>query len=268
MFEQYIIDLRHDDAAVRYDAAQKLGALGDRRAVEYLTSALSDASAKVQYAAFSSLLKLGATEAATDMVDALLARPNSRLWDLIKLNIGMRLRHGLVYLAQTGDMALAERCTAALERDDLDEQQRALFVRLLGRTGDLHATPSLLSMLDGSTETMQVAAIEALGWLRDASVVSPLIMLLTESDRETLREVAAEALGRIGSSTAYDSLIAALNDDSEWVRRAAAVSLGELGDHRAVEPLSEALRDPSTIVQDAAFESLKKLSFDSYTTSL
>lgn len=267
MYEQWIADIRHADPAVRYEAAQKLGASNDERAVDSLIGLLTDANAKVQYAAFSGLVKLRVPAAAAPMVEMLVADFNSRVWDLLKLNIGLRLRMGLLDLVQTGDDAIMERVSAALERDAMDETQRAFLIRVLGKSGATTRVAMLLDLLNHQSEALQTASAEALGWLRDQRAVDPLIGLLGDY-RDTVREVAVEALGRIGAAAAVEVLLEMLADPNEWVRRAAVVALGELGDRRAVDPLALALQDDSTVVQDAAFETLKKFSYGSYNTIL
>jgi HEAT repeat protein len=269
MFERTIANLSHANPEIRYEAARKLGDARDERAVQPLIGALPDDNAKVQYAAFSALIKIGSTDAAAPLVNTLLARPGCRVWDLIKLNVGLRLRTGLLDLITPGDERMAEQLSAALESQSLDEPQRAFVVRLLGRTADTRLVEPLIDLLIGGSHMMQGAAAEALGWIGDPRAVSPLLLFLSEGEpSDALRELAAEALGRINDPRAVEPLIAALDDSNEWVRRAAAESLGSLGDRSAIEPLSGLLQDEIVMVQDAAFEALKKLSYGSYTTEL
>ncbi|MFO7322058.1 MAG: HEAT repeat domain-containing protein [Chloroflexota bacterium] len=263
MLEETIQLLNHADPAVRFEAAQKLGASNDRRAVAPLIDALPDDNAKVQYAALSGLIKLGDPSAAHALVDLLLSDPDSRVWDLLKLGIGQRLRSGLLDMITPGDIPLADRLAAALEEEILDEQQQAFIVRLLGRTRDTRAVDMLINRLAEDTLTMQAAAAEALGYIGDLRAVTPLLPCLS-SPSDAVREVAIEALGRLGDPRAVDPVIAALSDEHEWVRRAACVALGQLGEKRAVEPLAEALGDEFSIVQDAAFEAIKHLSDTSF----
>ena len=265
MYEQWIVDVRHTDPAVRYEAAQKLGASSDGRAADPLIGLLADTNAKVQYAAFSGLIKLRAVDAAVPMVDMLLQDFNSRVWDLLKLNIGLRLRMGLLDLVQSGDQAVVDRVLHAIDTQTMDEAQHAYLIRLLGKAGATDRVHMLIDLLGGSSEALQTASAEALGWLKDARAIEPLIGL-TGDYRDTLREVAVEALGRIGDVSAFDAMLAALNDPNEWVRRAAIVGLAELGDRRAVEPLADRLQDESTLVQDAAFEAIQKFSYGTYNT--
>ena len=260
MFEQYVVDLTHTDPAVRYEAAQKLGASKDSRAIQPLISALPDSNSKVQYAAFSGLVKLNAEEAVQPILDMLLNDLNSRVWQLLKLNIGLRLRNGLLEMIPHGDEHMTAHLVNALETPELDEYQRALLLRLLGRTGTTDRVDMLIDILLHGSPTIQGAAAEALGYLGDPDGVGPLLLFLHVNSNE-LREIATEALGRIGDVKAFDAVLAMLDDESEWVRHAAAVALGNLGDRRAIEKLSAAMNDENALVQDAAFEALKKLSY-------
>lgn len=267
MFEQLVSELNHPDPTVRYEAAHKLGASNDARAIQPLIDVLPDANAKVQYAAFSGLIKLNAYEAAEPVITMLLNNLNSRVWELLKLNIGMRLRSGLLEIVEGSRAPITDQVTSALETHDLDEHQRALLVRVIGRSDDGGSVDMLINLVVKGTPTLQGAAAEALGYIGDEQAISPLMLLVHDRSNE-LREIAAEALGRIGNVRAFEPLIALLKDENEWVRRAAVAALGDLGDRRAIEPLSEALQDENTVVQDAAFEALKKLSYGKYDMTL
>lgn len=264
MLEQAIRNLSHHDYHVRFEAARSLGTSADARAVTPLIKTLVDENSKVQYAALSSLIKLGAAEAANPIIDLLIEKLDTQVWALLKLNIGMRLRTGLLDMVQKGDLALSDRLDAVLrENDTLDELQRAFFIRLIGKTGDERRVDDLIHRLIRDPAPVQVAAAEALGWIGDRSAI-PTLLLFARSSEDTLsdnavREVAIEALGRIGDPVVLDTLIAGLTDDNEWVRRAAAEALGTIGDPSALPALADALQDESTMVQDTAFAAIKRL---------
>lgn len=264
MLERAVQNLKHADYRVRYEAARSLGTSADERAVMPLIAALPDEHSKVQYAALSSLIKLGYPQAAAPIVDLLITQLDSQVWGLLKLNIGMRLRTGLLDMVQVGDTALADRITRVLdENDTLDELQRAFFVRLIGKTGDTRQLDRLIRSLVRDPAPIQVAAAEALGWIGDGKAVQPLL-LFTRKQEDTLSdnavcEVAIEALGRIGDPVAVEPLINALKNGGEWIRRSAAEALGAIGDPAAMEALVVALRDESAMVQDAAFDAIKRL---------
>ena len=259
--ELLIEQLSHDDHTIRYEAAQKLGTMQDDRAIQSLIDALPDSNHKVQYAALSGLVKHGDTRAAEPIIAMLLIDPRNRLWELLKLNIGMRLRNGLLALVQAGDDHIADLLIAALNDEEFDELQRAYIVKLLGRTADYRVVDAFIGALtDDSSDEMRAAAADALGWINHESAIEPLIKML--GDRNTvMREIAVDALGRMGNTRAVEPLMEILDsDESEWVRRVAALALGDINDSRAIEPLAAALNDYSADVREAAFEALKKFS--------
>jgi len=269
--ELTIRELRHSSSIVRYEAAKRLGGIPASTdeaqiVIDPLIAALADSDSKVQYAAFSSLIKIGARRAVMPMIDTLINNLDSQLWALLKLNIGMRLRAGLIELVDRGDNDLSDHLHKILTTEDstLDEHQRALFIRLLGKTGDPRRVDMLISILLRNNVSLQVAAAEALGMVGDKRAVPPLMLFVRESEDtfsdNAVREVAVEALGRLGDLVAFDPLISCLSDPNEWVRRAAAEALGRLGDARATEPLAQSLQDYSPMVQDAAFAAIKQLS--------
>lgn len=270
MIERYLVQLQQGDAAQRFEAATRLSDYdvaqidasdARARAVQALIAVLPDADHKVQYAAFSSLVKLDAHEAFMPMLDVLLTQPESRVWGLLKLTIGMRLRNALLDMIPVGDAALADRLNAALDDSAMDDQQRALLVRLLGKTGDTRFVEPLIDRLVEGDAIAQGAAAEALGYIGDARALSPLMLFLNADEDERVREVAVTALGRLHDPRTYDALIGLLGDLNEWVRAAAITALAELGDRRAVEPISGLMQDEDTMVADAAFEALKRFSY-------
>ena len=201
------------------------------------------------------------------MLDLLLADPNSRIWELLKLNIGMRLRNGLLDMVRVGDSDTAEHILKHLNLSKFDTAQNAFFIRLFGRTRidprGGHTIRLLTDMLLNDQLTLRAAAAEALGYIGDDRALAPLMLTLKDESNE-LREIAAESLGRIGDPVAFNVLVERLEDENEWVRRAAVVALGDIGDRRAVEPVTNLLKDETTLVQDAAFDTLKKLSYGKY----
>ena len=101
----------------------------------------------------------------------------------------------------------------------------------------------LIKALDYQKDaSVRDAAAKALGKLKDARAVVPLIAAL-EDESTGVRREAAEALGKSGDARAVEPLIVALRDKVTDVRRDAAEALGELKDARAVEPLVAALSD-------------------------
>jgi hypothetical protein len=67
-----------------------------------------------------------------------------------------------------------------------------------------------------------------------------------------IRGTAALALGLIRDASAVTPLIQALHDEDSYVRGEAALALGRIKDERAVEPLTRALEDEDKYVQMTA----------------
>lgn len=251
--------LKHDSHKQRYNAAQKLGKQRDARAVDGLVEVLRDDNHKVKYAALSSLVKIGSTEAATPTIAALLDDLDSRLWKLMTLDIGMRLRNGLFEMIERDNTEAADLLVEALNSEKLSLHQRALVIRLIGRTGDDRLVETFIDMLMIGDETLQGAAGEALGYIGDERAIPPLLVVLEDAD-SAVREIAINALGQIGDERAADKILPMLDSGDPWTRRASATALGNLGDRRAVRKLMHMMRDDEDeAVRDAADAALTQL---------
>lgn len=256
---QLLVQLNDIDETVRFNAAQMLGKRGDAGAVDGLVSALTDEHPRVKYAALSSLVKIGSSTAAKPTIEALLNDLDSRLWMLMALDIGMRLRNGLFSMVEKTDANIADLLVNALDEENLSENQRALIIRLIGRTADNRMVETFIDMLMIGSEILQGAAAEALGYIRDDRAVPPLIIILEDADSK-VREIAIDSLGRIGNPLAGDTLLPLLDNTDEWTRRAAVTALGDLDDKRAVRKILRISReDESMVVREAADEALRKL---------
>jgi hypothetical protein len=77
-----------------------------------------------------------------------------------------------------------------------------------------------------------------------------------------VRQAAAGALGQIRDARAVEPLVTALKDQDDAVRQAAAAALGKIGDARTVEPLMAALKDKNSSVQEVAAKELIKMGYE------
>lgn len=120
---------------------------------------------------------------------------------------------------------------------------------------DVHG---LIRLMNHRNADIQWRAADALGTMGE-DAIDPLINALL--DRHiSVRLGAIEALGTIRAANSVDPLIATLNHDAEMeVKTAAALALGEVGDTRAIEPLVLALREPARYLRYAAARALDKL---------
>lgn len=238
------------DEYERYHAAEALGDVGDRRAVDPLIAALEDHHKLVRRNAGEALGKIGDVRAVDALVGAL----------------------------ETDDSGFVRACAVAplvAAFTDTDEDVRTCAAISLVKIGRPAVEP-LVGVLESRDWTARRAAAETLiklGWQPDmtargaaywevmgewgkcveigAPAVGPLFTTLTHDDMYVRRAAAAEALGRIGAP-AVAPLIAALADPQSIVRESAAEALGKIGDARGVAPLIAALEDEKRRVRKAA----------------
>lgn len=132
-------------------------------------------------------------------------------------------------MAQAGDAKYLPRLTQALKDDN--KAVRWAAVEALWDLGDPRAVPDLIEFL-GKGEGYdwgKVLALNALGAMKDAQAVPPLIRML-DNENPFLRRSAALALVRIGDERAIPALIRLLKDDEGWLRRLAHLLLLEITD--------------------------------------
>jgi HEAT repeat protein len=113
-------------------------------------------------------------------------------------------------------------------------------------------TADLVRLLSDEEPRIRRRAALAVGHVRLAEGVDPLLPLLGDSDPE-VRQMAAFALGLIGDRRARDTLVTALNDMSPIVQASAAEALGLLGDPAGAAPLGALL---SRLLQSGAVADL------------
>jgi HEAT repeat protein len=139
---------------------------------------------------------------------------------------------------------------------------RALVFRALGQLRDARAVEPLIAALADESPHVRQDAAKALGLIGDPRAIGPLIgaFRVEYGDTEdiTAWQDAAIALARLGTP-ALDPLVGALSDENGIVRAESAYALGELGDRRAVEPLVAALEDGGRQVRLEAAEALGRL---------
>ncbi len=284
---------RHKAAA----AAHALGEIGDARAVESLLAVIQEreTSYAVQLSAADALGQIGNVRAVQPLIAMLEDEKTPNLRAAVARALGQigdaravdSLRTALMGEADSGTRrAIVE----ALERiaSPADNETRiwyAVVKRDWTRLTSLgaEAVELLIASLNDTVRWKRQAAAEALGQIRDASAVEPLIAVLTDirvvSERygysdesmegasyykdvdrnQDVRQASAEALGNIGDGRAVEPLIAAL-EDNYMSGSYVAEALGQLGDARAVEPLIKALKkDDAPSRQRYAAEALGKI---------
>lgn len=139
-------------------------------------------------------------------------------------------------LGQIKDPRAIESLMAAFR--DKDRRESALSGLV---TMGSPAVDSLVAAMNDSDHDVRWESVKALGDIKDARAVEPLIAALQIKD---IQWNAAHSLGQIDDPRAVEPLIAALNDKNPEFRAQAAQSLGEIKDSRAVAPLIAVLNAP------------------------
>jgi len=258
--------LKDKSDTLRLNAAEKLGEIGDARAITPLTNLLSDKNR---------FIRLKAAEAITKITGN--ATPLMKLLDDEDDQIRLK---AVELIGETEDFTVVDALKKLLkDRNALIRKATAKSLEKIGwipKTEEelLHyliakeewdrvarfseAYRVLMEFLDDEDENVRCRVVEALGRLRDPRCVDGLIKKLSDESR-FVRWRAAEALGMIKDKRALKPLIKALEDECEFVRWKAAEALGELRDPEAIEALMRAMEDESEYVRWSAAEALWRI---------
>jgi len=238
---EQIAALQDEDWAVREDAASALGASQDARAVAPLVTLLRDSDRAVRTAAVAALTAIG--EAAVPALGICLADPD--------LNVQ---ESAASILAEIGDHRVRDSLVVALR--SLDWIVRMHAAKALGRIADAGAVDVLMPLLQDKVKAVRVEAAQALVTIGRASV--PPLLDALKHDEWVVRLHAVEALGRLRAAESVEPLLWLLfNDQDTAIREDAIRSLGEIGDARAVDFLFLAMKDGG--LRHLAIEALGKI---------
>ena len=145
---------------------------------------------------------------------------------------------------------------ACLTEPDLSVQESASAI--LASIADERVLIPLIKALRSGNWIVRMQAVNALGRVRNADAVEPLVPLLQDKVK-AVREDAAAALAVIGDA-AIPSLLKALQHEDWLVRLHAVESLGKAKSKRAVEPLLSVLfSDRDSAVREDAVRALGEI---------
>jgi HEAT repeat protein len=120
-------------------------------------------------------------------------------------------------------------------------------------------TEKLFKSLKSGKGSTRVAAIMALGEMKEKTAVDPILEILIR-DYAMAKASAALALGDIGDERAVEPLMKELKDsNSEYVKSSSAIALGKIGKESSVPYLIERLRDQKIRVKSSAALSLGRM---------
>lgn len=192
------IDLLKDpDWVVRREAAITLGEMGDERCVAPLCSALRDGDWQVREVAIEGLGQIGSP--AVELLIRLL-----RDWDVRK--------YVIVALGKIRDERVLDPLMLQLKNDEFKDDATNALVEL--------GEPSisrLVTALKDKNEMVQKQAILALGRIKSAEAINPLIDMLADKDWFT-RLTAAAALESIGEDRGREAIKPLMKDSDMVVR--------------------------------------------------
>ena len=256
--EPLIMALFNRSNETRYWAAISLGQIGDVQATEPLVYVLGNENQSVRVASGLALLAIEGAQA----VDRLVA--------LLKDSESGRRVGAAEALGRAGDARAVQPLLQALR--DSSPDVRAAAAGALGAFNDSQAieplisaladyngvvrskavnalaemgrpaTGALIAALERDDIQIKQGAAEALGEIKDARAVEPLIVAFTSQSRE-MRLASVAALLKINKSSVVEPFIQILMDKNATgdLQADAAWALGEMGDARATEVLLQAL---------------------------
>jgi HEAT repeat protein len=280
--------LKDDDYITRMCAADALGRIGDRRAVEPLIAALrnKDEHPGVRASAIEALGKIADERAIVPLIAILrIENPFPEDGDCgtgasvflttardALVEIGRAAAEPLIEELKTGPKCSRYRAAEILGYICDERVVEPLFEALkdeaeivgnssadalyhLAFNGLKDIEVQIIRAFQDGSGTVRQRLVRHTGELTDRRAVTPLIDALSDQDSD-VRANAARALGEIGDNKASDSLIKALKDEHCLVRVYSAEALGNLKEEKAVEHLIQALKDKDLNVVNCASESL------------
>ena len=267
-----IARLKDDDAGVRRAAAQSLGRLGDRRAVQPLIALLADGEAEVRRATvealsdledpaaigpIAGLLKDPDTDVKKEALNALghfdQKIPTAGIVELLD-DPSADVRHEAVNLLENVHDRSAAPAIAKLIHDQSADVREAA-INALGNLGDQSSAGIITAALSDASGDVRQQALDALENLHAPVPEATLISLMKDANAD-VREKAAQMAGNRSVVAAIPALRALINDPRKDVRETATQALGNIADPAARAALQAALNSPDPNVRRAAAEAL------------
>lgn len=221
--------VRSEHEVVRLKAVQALGSLKTPESMTVLIDALRDDDEDVRVDAAEALGALGRTEAVASLMENLVQDP-------------------------CADVKLA--CVDALSHLGAREALPVFRQLVTGRGDDLIWDEDEIYQDEwDSWLDIQIAAIRALGLMKDAEAIEPIVRAIYDPEAQELDSVCAEALGRIGVP-AVPTLGQLASSVSRRRRYHAVRALSGIDTELARDLLLKATSDEEPSVRTLAYETL------------
>lgn len=221
--------LKSKEAKTRIEAAQKLSASCDRRAVAPLSEVLKDDDALVRVAAVEALGHLGDNDSIQPLIDLI----PDKDWR-VSMALGRALCSFQTYESSEAALnALANPSSKGIA-DENDLRARCVTLVLINQLRDVRfsrkATTFLLNLLEDNRESYRKIAEQYMLELKNTRNGShELIGILKQNNNPAFRQQAAYWLGKLGIELARRALgEASVGDADARVRKTAAEALALL----------------------------------------
>ena len=115
-----------------------------------------------------------------------------------------------------------------------DPLVRAYLAIAMGATGDQYYGDKLVLGLNDESRESRLAAIQAVGMVKEQSAIGRLSEIIKSSDFQDERLAATMSLGFIGNSKSIPLLNSLLEDDEPNIRWDAAIGLAKMGEDSSI----------------------------------
>lgn len=280
---EWILQSEHKDPTLRDEAAQALGDIGDKICVKKLIKMLEDPYTIIRISAAQSLGKIRDRRAIKPIIRRFLLSGDT---DYIDVLGNIKHKSSIPFLisllsSKSQDIQMS----AAFALGNIGSQtvpflsklyskseffdMRSLIIFSLGKTLSRKAVPTILQGLKDEDKYVRIAALEALGEIRDSSVTLNLISYLKEAKDIDVKIATIIALGRIGDKSALSVLLNLLEKKKETrVKKKIIIALGNIGDVAASELLIRLVKSKNRTIRLESVKVLGKLRDASATGSL
>jgi HEAT repeat protein len=170
-------------------------------------------------------------------------------------------------LGQIADKRAVAPLVEMLRGKDFDLQQAVIRALIQIGSASVEALGVALSDEEEMASVSAANALGAIGGKRAAELLIAAFedqegkgeQPKVPEARISRRRAAATALGKIRDARAVLPLVKALQDKDSLLRKAAVLALGQIGDKRAIKPLTAVLEDQDGSIKQAAAEALYKM---------
>ena len=126
------------------------------------------------------------------------------------------------------------------EAESSDHDVRKFVADIMALINDERFVPVLIKYLDDKNENVVGSSAEALGHLKNAKAVKPLMEMIKKHPDSSLQAI--ESLGKIGSNEALPMLSEILDSDNVVLAYAAVEAVGHIGSSKAISKLLDLLK--------------------------